>query len=170
MRRLPRKLGWWVALGAVATAIVMAATPGEEGAAEPTRVAARAEREPARLGQQPETGQVELERLNRPQPKAGIGNAFGVTSWYVQPPRPAPPPAPPSVPTAPPLPFTYLGLYADAPTLLAILLKGERMYTVAEGEVIENTYRIERVTPGTVEMTYLPLNTRQTLSNGGGAL
>jgi hypothetical protein len=70
------------------------------------------------------------------------------------------------VPTAPPMPFTYLGRYEDAPTRLVILVKGERMYTVAEGDVIENTYRIEKVMPGQVELTYMPLNIKQSLSTG----
>jgi hypothetical protein len=149
----------------------MSTTLGEDGKAEATYVTdhVRDKSAPAPIGagQQAETAHVELERLTRPQPKNGIGNAFSVTSWYVPPPPPPPaPPAPPPVPTAPPLPFTYLGRYEDAPTRLAILVKGERMYTVAEGDVIEETYRIERVTSGMVELTYLPLAIKQTLSTG----
>jgi hypothetical protein len=64
------------------------------------------------------------------------------------------------------LPFTYLGRYEDAPTRLTILVKGDRMYTVSEGDVIENTYRVERVAPGMVELTYLPLNIKQSLRTG----
>lgn len=173
MRWLPRNVGRWAALGLVFTAIVMAGTSEEEGTPKAIRASAQlqgkaASYSPARARpQQPEVVHVELERLTRPQAKKGIGNVFSVTSWYVPPPPPPPPPpAPPPVPTAPPMPFTYFGRYEDAPTRLAILVKGDRMYTVAAGDVIEDTYRIERVTPAMVELTYLPLNIKQTLSTG----
>lgn len=187
MRFLPlRNAGRWAVLGIALTAIVMAASPGKDGgavsaahSAVPLQVNA-ASSSPARASQRPpEPVRVELERLARLQskPKAEseaemeIGNIFGATSWYVPPPPPPPPVSDPAtvsppVPTAPPLPFTYLGRYEDAPTLLAILLKGERMYVVAEGDVIEDTYRIERLMPGTVELTYLPLDIKQSLSTG----
>jgi len=64
------------------------------------------------------------------------------------------------------MPFTYLGRYEDAPTLQVILLKGERMYVAAEGDVIEDTYRIEHLAPGTVELNYIPLGIKQSLSTG----
>lgn len=171
MSRLPRKTGRWAALGLVFTAVVMAGTTGEEKALRTVRATAPPQGRtvsyaPARAAQ-PAAGHVELERLRRAPAQSGIGNAFGVTSWYVPPPPPPPaPPAPPPVPTAPPLPFSYLGRYEDAPTQLAILVKGERMYTVASGDVIEGTYRVERVAPGMVELIYLPLNIRQTLGTG----
>ena len=174
MKRLPRKAGWLTGLGLAITAVVMAATSAEEGALKTPRPAAQVQGKavsysPARARQaQPEAVQVELDRLRRPHAKTDIGDAFGATSWYVPPPPPPlQPPAPPPVPTAPPLPFTYLGRYEDAPTQLAILVNGERMYTVAAGDVIEGIYRIERVTPGMVELTYLPLNIKQTLGTGG---
>jgi len=173
MRRLPRNVGGWAALGLVFTAIVMAGTSKDEDKAEAIRSTAQLQgkavsysSERARPRQR-DVAHVELERLARPHVKTGIGNVFSATSWYVAPPLPPPPPpAPPPVPTAPPMPFTYLGRYEDAPTQLAILVKGERMYTVAAGDVIEDIYRIERVLPGMVELTYLPLNIKQTLSTG----
>lgn len=173
-----RKVGRWAVLGIVFTAVVMAATPVEDNTGEESTAqipGARSENaavSPARaqVSQPPlETVHVELERLARPHKGAGmkIGKVFDATSWYVPPPPPPPaPPAPPPVPTAPPLPFAYLGRYEDAPTQLVFLVKGERMYTVAEGEVIDGTYRVARVTKGMVELTYLPLNITQTLSTG----
>jgi hypothetical protein len=73
---------------------------------------------------------------------------------------------PPPEPTAPPLPFTYFGRYEDANSQIIILLKGEKLYNVVPGEVIDGTYRVERLLAGQVELTFLPLNTRQTLSTG----
>jgi hypothetical protein len=172
--RLPRlNSGRWAVLGIVFTAIVMAATPGEDGTAKTARAEAQyrgaASSAPARPNLQQQALHVELERLTRPHPEqeAEVGDAFAATSWYVPPPPPPPPPpAPPAKPTAPPVPFTYLGRYEDAPTRVVILIKGDRMYTVTAGEIIEDTYRIERVTSAMVELTYLPLNVRQTLSTG----
>lgn len=118
---------------------------------------------------------VELERLARPEPgqeavpqEEGEGSGiFGVTSWYVPPPPPPPqPPPPPPKPTAPPLPFSYLGRYQESQAVIIMLVKGDRIYTVSAGEVIENTYRVEGLAGGRVELTYLPLDIRQTIDTG----
>lgn len=124
-----------------------------------------------------EVGRVELERLTKnglqQADKKIVSNVFDVTSWYVPPPAPrvvAKPtvviPPPPPVPVAPLLPFTYLGRYEDTASRTIILSKGERVYTVAVGDVIENTYRVEKFTPGLVHLTYLPLSVEQTLRTG----
>lgn len=173
MKTIFRHAGKWAVIAIVLAVIVFAAPPREGGAAKtvnsPTASGASSSA-PLRAGQQlPEAVRVELERLARTQPESGVAvvDVFGATSWYVPPPPPPPlPPAPPPAPTAPPLPFTYLGRYEDAPTRLTILVKGDRMYTVSEGDVIEDTYRVERVTPGLVELTYLPLNIKQSLRTG----
>jgi len=123
-----------------------------------------------------EVGHVELDRLAKldlqGKDKRKVGDAFNTTSWY------APPPSPVShlpaqaalptivVPTAPTLPFTYLGRYGDTPSRIIILVKGDRVYTVAVGEIIENTYRVEKFTKGMVNLTYLPLNIEQHLPTG----
>lgn len=100
-------------------------------------------------------------------PHADVVNAFATTSWYVPPPpaKPEPPPKP----TAPPLPFAFLGRYEDpARTSVVVMLsKGDRLYTVSEGDVIDDTYRVDRITDKTVELTYLPLQTKQSLQTGG---
>lgn len=173
--KLPRRnVGRWAVPGIVFTAIVMAATPDSDVTANVARTKLQVQGKAAPV-RTPHASQrsgalhVELERLARsPEQETRIGGVFNATSWYEPPPPPPPaPPAPPPAPTAPPLPFTYLGRYEDAPTRVVILAKGERIYTVSEGEVIENTYRVERVTSGTVELIYLPLNIKQALGAGG---
>lgn len=104
-----------------------------------------------------------------------IANAFGPTVWYVPPP-PAPPPAPvaqvrekpppPPKPTAPPLPFQYFGRYQDSTAQVVMLVKGDQIYTVSEGETIEGNYRVERVAAGVIELRYLPLNIKQSVLTG----
>lgn len=118
----------------------------------------------------PEVPRVELERLDQAaQQKTGkgdVGNAFGATSWYVPPPPPPPvKPAPPPPPSAPPMPFTYLGLYEGAVGKVIMLVKGDHVYTVSAGDVIENTYRVDSAEQGMVELTYLPLNIKQSINS-----
>lgn len=104
---------------------------------------------------------------------AGHG-LFSPHSWRVEPPPapPAawtpPPPAPaPPPPEAPALPFEFIGKLDDAERLRVFLTRGERIYTVTVGDVIDGTYRVERIGGSEMVMTYLPLNLTQTLSVGG---
>jgi len=100
--------------------------------------------------------------------RAEIVNAFASKSWYVPPPPPPPPKIePPPKPTAPPLPFVYIGRYDNpgAPTVI-MLVRGDRLYTVSEGDSIDGTYHVDRVEKGQVELTYLPLKQKQFLQTG----
>jgi len=65
------------------------------------------------------------------------------------------------------MPFSFLGRYEEGETRIILLVRDERIYTVAEGEVIDNTYRVERLAGGQLELIYLPLNIKQTISTGG---
>lgn len=96
-----------------------------------------------------------------------VPDVFRSISWYVPPPPPPPPrPAPPSAPTAPPLPFVFLGQYADSGKQLFILQRGNRVLNVSIGEVIANTYRVDAFNGREVEFTYLPLDIKQSLPAG----
>jgi hypothetical protein len=95
-------------------------------------------------------------------------NPFATKSWYVPPPPPPiAKPLPPPKPTAPPLPFAYVGRYdsGDEPPVI-LLLRGDRLYTVSEGEPIDDSYRLDRIDPGRIEITYLPLQETQVLQTG----
>ena len=176
--RIPRI---WLLAGVTAAAIVIAFPPtggeGESATAvknnpQPLRSLSS---QPTSQQQLPQLGHVEIERLSQQKTEAGSGktvsNAFNPTSWYVAPPRPPapppPPPPPPPIPTAPPLPFTYLGRYEDPPKLVVMLANGNKLYTVSEGEVIDGTYRVDRITHAAVDLVYLPLNINQSISTIG---
>jgi hypothetical protein len=91
---------------------------------------------------------------------------FAQKSWYVPPPPPPPPkPLPPPPPTAPPLPFSYLGNYQtpNGPLIL-FLTKGDQLYSVSPGDLIDGIYRVEGITSGQLGFTYLPLNIKQSLA------
>lgn len=121
-------------------------------------------------------GRVELELLNKlkmqRQQRGKVSDVFNQTATYVPSAAPksvAPPPPvvlPPVVPVAPPIDFTYLGRYGEADSRIVVLSRGDHVYTVKVGDVIENTYRIEKFTPGMVNFTYLPLNITQSMRTG----
>lgn len=181
---LPPRTRWLIA-AAVATALLVGAAAdfGAADAASDDRLSAASA--PLRKAAAPARARpvaaapaalsathVELERLG-PAPAAALdegatGNTFAVASWYVPPPPPPPPEAapPPPPPQAPPLPFTYLGIYAAAAPVI-ILSRGDRVYTVSPGEVIDGLYRVDSVVGNAVQLTYLPLNITQSLATGG---
>ena len=104
-------------------------------------------------------------------PHEGIqANLFAGHSWYTPPPPPPMQVETESVaytPTAPPLPFSYIGQYQqDGVETLFYLVRGDRVYDVKVGDVIDNTYRIDHVLNGQLMFTYLPLNTSQGLRLG----
>ncbi|WP_018989398.1 hypothetical protein [Aromatoleum toluclasticum] len=96
---------------------------------------------------------------------------FAAHSWYVPPPPPpppppAPPPPPPPAPTAPPIPYEYLGKLADGHSVRVFLVRGDRPYTVREGDVVDGSYKVKSITDTTMTFVYLPLNITQTLPVG----
>lgn len=99
---------------------------------------------------------------------------FAAHSWYIAPPAPPPSaiaeattkPPPPPAPSAPPMPFQFLGKLDDSEKLRVFLVRGERIYTVSAGDVIDGTYRVENISGTQMTLIYLPLNTAQTLSVG----
>lgn len=95
---------------------------------------------------------------------------FASQSWYVAPP-PAPvmaaaPPAPPAKPKAPPLPFKFIGKLDDRQHLQVFLLRGEQVLVVREGDLIDKTYKVQRIDPERMTLVYLPLDIAQTLAVG----
>lgn len=172
----------WTLIGLVTAALVIFAPSDDVEVSKVARPGKQSVEHPASattsMQQRAVTvGRVELERLGGRVPqqaeKNDVGNAFNVTSWYVPPPAPrvvSKPvvlaPLPPPAPVAPPLPFNYLGRFGDTASRTIILTKGDRVYTVAVGDVIENTYRVEKLSPGLVHLMYLPMNLEQVLRTG----
>lgn len=165
-----------VLFGALAVTILLSGASGmwSKTASEPALPSPARLSPASRASAQPQP-LVELERLPRPEEPADTdqlaSSAFGAMTWHVPPPPPPPRPAskplPPPPPTAPPMPFTFMGRYEEGGVRIILLVKGDRIYTVSEGDVIDNTYRVERLAGGQLELTYLPLAIRQTISAGG---
>jgi hypothetical protein len=103
----------------------------------------------------------------------GARALFATHSWYVAPP---PPPAPvvapiqnsaPPPPEAPPMPFVYMGSYApDGAAPVFFLTRGDRVYDVRVGDVLDNTYSVDAFNGTQLLLTYKPLNIQQQLSAG----
>jgi hypothetical protein len=93
---------------------------------------------------------------------------FKGKSWYVAPPKAKPPPPPPPPPpTAPPVPYSYMGSYqGDDGRLIIFLTRGDKVYSVSAGDVLEGTYRVGGIESGQLVLIYLPLNIRQTINIG----
>jgi hypothetical protein len=99
---------------------------------------------------------------------------FAARGW-LPPPPPPPPPAPaapeppPPPPMAPPVPFKFIGLIEEKTARpAAFLAKGDALFVVHVGDLVENTYRVESFNAAQVVVTYLPLQQRQTIDVTGG--
>lgn len=74
--------------------------------------------------------------------------------------------AAPEKPAAPALPFVYGGRYTEGGNVFVFLSEGTKMHTVRLGDTVNSTYRIEKIAPDAVTLTYLPLGLQQTLQTG----
>ena len=99
--------------------------------------------------------------------EAAPAAGFEIRDWT--PPPPPPPPAlslPPPPPQAPALPFAYLGKQWEGGKWTVFLAQQERTYIATEGVTIESNYRVEKIAPPVMTVTYLPLQQPQTLAIG----
>ena len=98
----------------------------------------------------------------------GVGEkarVFAMQSWMAPPPPPPKAPPPPA-PTAPPLPFTYLGKQLQGGVWQVYLARGDETLIVREKTILNATYRIDRIVPPDLSLTYLPLQQAQTIAIG----
>jgi hypothetical protein len=101
---------------------------------------------------------------------------FAARGWLAPPPPPPPPMTtvatvvvPPPPPAAPPVPFRFVGLLEEKSAKpAAFIAKGDALFVVHVGDVVESTYRVESFDSAQVVVTYLPLKQRQTIEATGG--
>jgi hypothetical protein len=92
-------------------------------------------------------------------------NLFPAQSFA--PPKPPPAPrviAPPAEPPVPALPYTYLGQLTDRGEITLLLARAGRTLVARVGDTLDGQYRLERITPQRAEFTFLPRDSRQTLT------
>ena len=103
------------------------------------------------------------------QPRLALAraNLFPEQTWFIPPPPPPPPPyvAPPP-PQAPALPFSYIGRWQDANQTTFYLERGTLPVSVRSGQILDGVWRLEPVTGGILNFTYLPLNQTRSLRTG----
>ena len=174
MIRFSQKLRYGLLGALLVLTLFAAAVPGQhdDGVVEAiSRPPAQPSADPGKAAQ--ELPRIALDKLNRPRPQDPRKDLFAAKSWYVAPPPPpvvAYVPPPPAPPAAPPLPFSYMGKVAEEGQARSIffLVKGDRLYAVAEGDVIDNIYRVEGISAGQLGLRYLPLDIRQSIPVAGG--
>lgn len=114
---------------------------------------------------------VSRDQLLAGEPEAPAGapagakrDLFSTRNW--NPPPPPPPPAVVPAPMAPPLPFAFLGKKLEGQSWEVYLSRGEQTFIVREGQTFDGAYRIDKIAPPVLTLTYVPLNQAQTLTIG----
>lgn len=91
------------------------------------------------------------------RPAAGPAQPLPMASVPIPPPALiAPPPAEPTRPATPNLPYRFLGRLQQDGKTVAFLALGADNLTAAEGETLENTWRLDRIEPRALRFTHLP--------------
>lgn len=97
---------------------------------------------------------------------------FAPRGWQaVPPPPPAPAPAAHfavapvdlTPPGPPPLPFRFVGGFADGSEHLVYLALGERALVAHTGDVLDSTYKVLAIGPTQIEFEHIPTSIKQTL-------
>lgn len=92
---------------------------------------------------------------------------FAGQNWNPPPPPPPPPSnTPPPPPMAPPLPFAYIGKAVADGAWEVYLSRGDKTYSARVQTVIEGAYRVDKIAPPLMTVTYLPLNQQQQMNIG----
>jgi hypothetical protein len=76
-------------------------------------------------------------------------------------------PPPPVVIPTPPFPFKYAGVQRQSSgQTIYFLIKDNKLYTVEVGQILDSVYSIDGEEGGQLNVTYLPLDRKQTISLG----
>ena len=149
---MPRTRQGLMAAALAATVLAVFLLPDENpGNGTPTQAAPR-----TASGVTPRAAEV------RKAFSSDTGDLFAPRSW-----RPQPPPveaAAPPVPQPPPMPYTYTGRMEERGRTVLFLSRQQRVVLAREGETLDGTYRVDRITPWSVDFTYLPLKQKQSLN------
>lgn len=162
MRITAKTRAWVLGIALVAT-LVAAFVPEERvsGAAGKPLVGPAKTRTPAA----PAADEVPDIAILRKAAAEPLADPFSPDAW-----RPPPPPAakapPPPAPTAPEFPYAYQGRVDDAGKASVLLGRGDKSLAVQAGDTIDGTWRIEKISERSVDLLYLPLKERQSISAG----
>jgi hypothetical protein len=107
---------------------------------------------------------INMEKLRRLKIEQNVKNVFTSKPWSISP--PVTKAMTQSSPATPPLPFTYLGKLIDQDTRMVFISKLDRNYVIKVGDVIDGTYRVDEINGSLMNLTYIPLNIKQTMQIG----
>jgi hypothetical protein len=160
---LRRNVSPRAALAVTALALAVTVVGGRE-ASPPAPSGAPAAGAPARSAPA-----LELDKLERPGLGEPLADPFAV-------PRPAPAAhrphrphaavlarAAPAAPVAPPLPYRYLGSFAEGGRSAVYLARGDEHLLAEPGALLDGAWRVEAVTPVAVTLLHVPLGTRHSV-------
>jgi hypothetical protein len=106
--------------------------------------------------------EVMIAAIHERKPAGEVRDFFAPDDWTRTSPA-----APPPAPTAPPLPYKVLGKKLEDGAWQVFLTQDDNVHIVKQGDLLDDRYRIEKIEPPVLVMTYIPLNERQTLAIGG---
>ena len=95
------------------------------------------------------------------------GEPFEARSWAPVARAVATAPVAPAKPVAPPVPYRVAGQVSHDGMNQVVLARDDRVFTVSEGDLLDNVYRVESIRPDAVTLVYLPLQERQQLAVSG---
>ncbi len=108
---------------------------------------------------------LDLGRLERSAEEVAVVDVFAPQSWVPPPPKVTPVVSRPADPVLPALPFRYVGQLEESDGKAVIYLaRGDEVYTVRPGDVLETQYRVDAVDAAQITLTYLPMNRQQMLA------
>lgn len=148
------------------TALAMSAAEREDTSSEVVGAVTKDTRAPGSTGGNVQVAEMhfDLSAIKRPIPKRIRSTGlFDSKSWFKRPIQSAPAYVPPPQPTTPALPFTFIGRMVDGNVVTLFLSKNDRQYTVKESDVLDDTYRVDKIGESDAVLTYIPTNTQQTL-------
>lgn len=171
-----------VAISCAATALAMA-IPGQDDSS--SGVVGAVERGHSQVGQQgadwgeqaQSEKQFDLSEIKRAAPDSiHASGLFQSKSWYTPLPSsqagrsptksatglPATP-IPLLPPNAPQLPFTFIGRMIDGSVITLFLTSNHQLYSAKLSDILDGTYRVDRIAEKSAVLTYLPLNIQQEL-------
>ena len=162
----------WAVLVVLLTAALSAAAWVREGdkTAEaevieaPARPSRTAGGPPVQAGHAAE--RVHLEKLRARPSAGGTDDAFATRSWRKPAPKLSAAEGAVAVvaPSAPPLPFVYMGKLLSDEARAVFLTNGERNLIVHEGDVIDATYRVDKLADEGLTFVHLPTGIQQHLA------
>lgn len=186
-------IGGVLAVGALL--VLFAPEPEDEGARPVVRPARNAEGQAARADSAAagnatsSSSAASLSNASNPANSSGIGNPYALQikpreeqdfgNLFAAAATPAPVVAvvrktsapkvvapPPGPPQAPPLPFQYMGRWLQEGQVSYFLQLNGRNLVLRVGDTVDQTYKLEQASAGTLSFVYLPLNQKQSMAVG----